>query len=100
MKRKPEGVLDKKVGSVIRMRRVKLGMSQSELGKALGVIFQQISEIREWSKRDCIDAHPCSPPDTRNDAERFVWSEWPHGWRGITTKLLGHDDVSEEKNRP
>ena len=41
---KPDGVIDKKIGSVIRMRRIKLGMSQGELGKALGVTFQQIQK--------------------------------------------------------
>jgi transcriptional regulator with XRE-family HTH domain len=34
-------LVDKKIGSVIRMQRVKLGMSQTELGDALGVTFQQ-----------------------------------------------------------
>jgi len=36
--------VDKKIGSVIRMQRVKLKMSQSELGEALGVTFQQIQK--------------------------------------------------------
>jgi transcriptional regulator with XRE-family HTH domain len=44
MKRKPDGVIDKKIGSVIRIRRIKLGMSQGELDKALGVTFQQIQK--------------------------------------------------------
>jgi transcriptional regulator with XRE-family HTH domain len=37
-------LIDKKIGSVIRMQRVKLGMSQTELGDALGVTFQQIQK--------------------------------------------------------
>lgn len=44
MKRKPDGLIDKKIGSVIHMQRVKLGLSQGELGKALGVSFQQIQK--------------------------------------------------------
>ena len=44
MTRKRDSVIDKKIGSVIRMRRVKLGMSQSDLGKALGVSFQQVQK--------------------------------------------------------
>jgi len=36
--------VDKKIGSVIRMQRVKLNMSQMELGEALGVTFQQIQK--------------------------------------------------------
>ena len=39
-----DGVIDKKISWVIRMHRVKSGMSQSELGKALGVSFQQIQK--------------------------------------------------------
>jgi transcriptional regulator with XRE-family HTH domain len=37
-------LVDKKIGSVIRMQRVKLGLSQTELGGALGVTFQQIQK--------------------------------------------------------
>jgi transcriptional regulator with XRE-family HTH domain len=37
-------LIDRKLGSVIRMQRVKLGMSQTELGEALGVSFQQIQK--------------------------------------------------------
>jgi transcriptional regulator with XRE-family HTH domain len=36
--------VDKAVGSTIRMRRLRLKMSQAELGKALGVTFQQIQK--------------------------------------------------------
>jgi DNA-binding Xre family transcriptional regulator len=35
---------DKKIGAVIRIRRVKLGLSQTDLGDALGVSFQQIQK--------------------------------------------------------
>jgi transcriptional regulator with XRE-family HTH domain len=44
MTRKRDGVIDKKIGAFIRMQRVKLGMSQTDLGKALGVTFQQIQK--------------------------------------------------------
>jgi transcriptional regulator with XRE-family HTH domain len=36
--------IDKKIGATIRMQRLKMEMSQSELGKALGVSFQQIQK--------------------------------------------------------
>jgi transcriptional regulator with XRE-family HTH domain len=36
--------IDIKIGSTIRMQRLKMEMSQSELGKALGVTFQQIQK--------------------------------------------------------
>jgi transcriptional regulator with XRE-family HTH domain len=42
--RRRNHLIDKKIGSVIRMQRVKLGMSQTELGNALGVTFQQIQK--------------------------------------------------------
>jgi DNA-binding XRE family transcriptional regulator len=44
MTRSRDRLIDKKIGSLIRMQRVKLGMSQSELGNALGVTFQQIQK--------------------------------------------------------
>jgi transcriptional regulator with XRE-family HTH domain len=42
--RRRDFLIDKKIGSVIHMQRVKLGMSQTELGDALGVTFQQIQK--------------------------------------------------------
>ena len=44
MTRRRDHLIDKKIGSVIRMQRVKLGLSQSDLGNALGVTFQQIQK--------------------------------------------------------
>ena len=42
--RRRDWLIDKKIGSVIRMRRLKLGLSQTDLGNALGVTFQQIQK--------------------------------------------------------
>jgi DNA-binding XRE family transcriptional regulator len=42
--RRRDHLIDKKIGSTIRMQRVKLGMNQSELGNGLGVTFQQIQK--------------------------------------------------------
>ena len=44
MTRRRDQLIDRKIGSVIRMQRVKLAMSQTELGNALGVTFQQIQK--------------------------------------------------------
>ena len=44
MVRRRDWLIDKKIGSAIRMRRVKLGLSQTDLGGALGVTFQQIQK--------------------------------------------------------
>ena len=43
MTRRRDHLIDKKIGSVIRMQRVKLGLSQTDLGNALGT-FQQIQK--------------------------------------------------------
>ena len=44
MTRKRDVLIDKKIGSVIRMQRLRLGMSKSELSKALSVAFQQVQK--------------------------------------------------------
>ena len=44
MTRRRDHLIDKKIGSVIRMQRVKLGLSQTDLGNALRVSFQQIQK--------------------------------------------------------
>jgi hypothetical protein len=60
MTRNRDRLIDKKIGSVIRMQRVKLRMSQSDLGNFLGVTFRQ---------RGRIDSYPSSVPDTGNLTE-------------------------------
>jgi transcriptional regulator with XRE-family HTH domain len=40
-------LIDKKIGLAIRMQRVKLSMSQTQLGEALGVTFQQIQKYED-----------------------------------------------------
>ena len=50
----PRGVLnpiDKHVGSRVRMGRSKLNMSQSDLGNALGLTFQQAQKYEKGSNR-------------------------------------------------
>jgi transcriptional regulator with XRE-family HTH domain len=44
-----DALIDKKIGSVIRLQRVKLGLTQSRLGEALGVSFQQIQKYENGS---------------------------------------------------
>ena len=43
--------IDKHVGSRVRMRRLKLDMSQSDLGNALGLTFQQVQKYEKGSNR-------------------------------------------------
>ena len=47
MTRRRDGLIDKQIGSVIRMQRVKLGITQSELAAALGLTFQQIQKYEK-----------------------------------------------------
>jgi transcriptional regulator with XRE-family HTH domain len=42
---------DQHVGSRVRMRRMMLGVSQTDLGKALGVTFQQVQKYEKGASR-------------------------------------------------
>jgi transcriptional regulator with XRE-family HTH domain len=52
-KRKPRSptAIDAYIGARMRERRLKLGMSQDELGKELGVTFQQIQKYETGQNR-------------------------------------------------
>jgi transcriptional regulator with XRE-family HTH domain len=50
----PKGILnptDKHVGSRLRMRRLMLGMSQTDIAQALGVTFQQVQKYEKGTNR-------------------------------------------------
>lgn len=51
MAKKSPNVVDRHVGSRVRMRRVLMGMSQEKLGDALGITFQQIQKYEKGSNR-------------------------------------------------
>ena len=42
---------DKHVGSRVRMRRIMLGRSQTQLGEALGLTFQQVQKYEKGTNR-------------------------------------------------
>ena len=42
---------DKHVGSRVRMRRLMLGKSQTQLGEALGIAFQQVQKYEKGANR-------------------------------------------------
>src|SRR5215510_15094382 len=50
MKKTPDAT-DVHIGSRVRMRRLMLGMSQSKLGEALGVTFQQVQKNEKGRDR-------------------------------------------------
>jgi transcriptional regulator with XRE-family HTH domain len=51
LQQRASGPADKKLGEKIRTRRVVAGMSQDDLGKALGVTFQQIQKYEKGVNR-------------------------------------------------
>jgi transcriptional regulator with XRE-family HTH domain len=48
---KAVNVLDHRVGERLRSRRLKMGLSQSELGAAAGVTFQQVQKYEKGANR-------------------------------------------------
>ena len=50
MKKSPNSI-DKHVGNRVRMRRLMLGMSQTKLGDALGLTFQQVQKYEKGANR-------------------------------------------------
>ncbi len=49
--RKSGNPVDRHVGTRVRMRRMMLGMSQTKLGDALGVTFQQVQKYEKGTNR-------------------------------------------------
>lgn len=65
----PDAV-DVHVGHQIRVRRLQLGLNQSELGRAIGVTFQQIQKYEKGDNRvsasmlfRCATVLGCTPAD-------------------------------------
>jgi transcriptional regulator with XRE-family HTH domain len=48
---KSPNATDKHVGARVRMRRLMLGMSQTQLGDALGITFQQVQKYEKGTNR-------------------------------------------------
>ena len=83
MTRRRDHLIDKKIGSVIRMQRVKLGLSQTDLGNALGVTFQQIQKYENGTN---------AVASTRSDLCRAL-EMTPNDLFGVSSKIDG--DVSK-----
>ena len=49
--RKPPDVIDRHVGSRVRMRRLMLGMSQTKLADGVGLTFQQVQKYEKGTNR-------------------------------------------------
>jgi len=48
---RPANPIDRHVGARLKLRRVVVGLSQSKLGEALGITFQQIQKYEKGSNR-------------------------------------------------
>ena len=51
MKTRETNLVDRHVGSRARMRRLMLGLSQTQLGDALGLTFQQVQKYEKGTNR-------------------------------------------------
>jgi transcriptional regulator with XRE-family HTH domain len=51
MAKKPLNSIDKHVGGRVRMRRMMLGVSQTKLGEAIGIAFQQVQKYENGTNR-------------------------------------------------
>jgi transcriptional regulator with XRE-family HTH domain len=51
MKIKETSLVDRHVGNRVRMRRLMLGLSQTQIGDALGVTFQQVQKYENGTNR-------------------------------------------------
>lgn len=51
MPRKAIKAVDSHVGEQVRKRRIEIGMSQSDLGKEIGVTFQQVQKYEKGTNR-------------------------------------------------
>ena len=51
MPKKNANPIDRHVGTRIRMQRMVRGLSQTELGKAVGVTFQQVQKYEKGANR-------------------------------------------------
>jgi transcriptional regulator with XRE-family HTH domain len=51
MSTRAPNLVDKYIGSRVRMRRIMLGMSQEKLGEALGLTFQQVQKYEKGANR-------------------------------------------------
>ena len=73
MTRNRDRLIDKKIGSVIRMQRVKLRISQSDLGNFPWGDLPTNTEIREWRQRGRINlSQLCEDASRRHAGARSV----------------------------
>ena len=99
MVRRRDWLIDKKIGSVIRMRRLKLGLTQADLGNALSVTFQQIQKYENGTNAvastrisDLCRALEMTPNDLFGVSSKI-------GRRHVEAKFLDHENSVEIRGR-
>lgn len=68
--------VDRQIGEVVRFHREKKGLTQAQLGKAIGVTFQQVQKYERGVNRisaatllRCAEALDCHVADLFNDSD-------------------------------
>ena len=83
--------LDLQIGHAVRSRREKAGLTQADLGRAIGVTFQQVQKYERGANRvsaaamiriaDALGCHVADlygdpDPDGRSPSERAILKLW------------------------
>src|ERR1700730_6829448 len=73
VRKKAPNPVDQHVGSRVRMRRAMLAMSQTNLGNALGLTFQQVQKYEKGTNRIGASIPFASPHGLFNLSKLSVW---------------------------
>src|ERR1700730_7467116 len=86
---------DKHVGARVRMRRIMLGMSQTNLGDALGLTFQQVQKYEGRNRISASKLHHISA--ALKVPVPFFFEGSPHGdgWSKASTAIGVPDYVAD-----
>lgn len=102
----PASDIDIKIGSIIRARREARGITQAQLGQAVGVTFQQIQKYERGANRvsaatmlkiaDALTCHVADlygdpDPEAASMSERAIlrlWQDLTEGQRDATVNMI------------
>jgi transcriptional regulator with XRE-family HTH domain len=94
--KKAPNPIDKHVGSRVRMRRQMLAMSQTQLGDALGLTFQQVQKYEKGTNRMGASRLQQMSDILQVPVEFFFEgapnASAPHGSNGIALSMVEIDD--------
>ena len=90
VRKKAPNPVDQHVGSRVRMRRMMLAMSQTNLGNALGLTFQQVQKYEKGTNR--IGASRLQQISrTLQVPVAFFFEGAPTAWEGNSARTAGRD---------